>query len=186
MKTKYGNQNYNSFSRFERYIIVTVEIILKLELSSENKDNRAKEENVDEYDWNDWEGKEDHWVSMVHPTQLILVVYSVNDVGDDGQNWDSPAENQQPGHPQLLFDEGLHTDHPEECALAHHPEVGCQHEVGGHYVQHSAPHGVLWPHVGVEQDKEIPEKPGYVVEAHAEEHVDVNGVAGTSEGGEGQ
>ena len=51
-------------------------------------------------------------------------------------------------------------------------------------MEDSAPLRVLRPHTGTEEDEEVPQKPGDVVEGHAEEHVDVDGVPGTLESGE--
>ena len=53
-------------------------------------------------------------------------------------------------------------------------------------MEDSAPLRVLRPDTGTEEDEEVPEEPGDVVEGHAEEHVDVDGVPGTLESGECQ
>ena len=139
--------------------------------------DRDQKEDVDDDDGDDGEGEEDHGLSVIHPTEVVLVFLSVDNIWNTDQCRHQPTKSHQPCDPELFFDEGLNSDHPEEGSLAQHPEVGGEHEVRGDHVQHPAPDRVLGPNTWVEQDKEVPEKPGDVVECHTGEHVDMNGVS---------
>ena len=70
---------------------------------SENSDDAAEEEDVDDDDGYDGNSKEDDALSRVHPAQLILVMISVDNVGNNHNSRYKPAQGQKTGNPKLLL-----------------------------------------------------------------------------------
>ena len=110
-------------------------------------------------------------MARVHPAKLVLITETKENIWRHQNSWNNPSKNSKPPYPRLFLYESLYQDHPEVDALAEHPEVCGQHEVGGHDVEQSTPGGVDYPHRGVEEYKMIPKKPGDDVHGHGEEHV---------------
>ena len=79
MKTKDRHKDDDCLGRLERHVIVTIELVLELKLSSEDEDDRGEEEDVDEDDGDDGEGEEDQRLTVIHPTQFILIVDPAGD-----------------------------------------------------------------------------------------------------------
>ena len=143
--------------------------------------DRDQKEDVDDDDGDDGEGEEDHGLSVIHPTEVVLVFLSVDNIWNTDQCRHQPTKSHQPCDPELFFDEGLNSDHPEEGSLAQHPEVGGEHEVGGDHVQHAAPDRALGPDARVKQHQDIPQQPGDVVQGHAQEQIHMDPVSATSQ-----
>ena len=81
-------------------------------------------------------------MARVHPAKLVLITETKENIWRHHNSWNNPYKNSKPPDPRLFLYESLYQDHPEVDALAEHPEVCGQHEVGGHDVEQSTPGGV--------------------------------------------
>ena len=95
-------------------------------------------------------------MTWVHPAQLIFILKSVEDVGEDDEDWQNPAQDAQHHQEHLLLYEGLDQDHPEESSLGQHPAVGGHHEVGCEDVEAPTPDSIAGPNIRVKQYQIVP------------------------------
>ena len=146
---------------------------------SENSDDAAEEEDVDDDDGYDGDSEKDDALARVHPAQFILVMITIDNVGNNHNSRYKPAQGQKTGNPKLLLYKCPDGDQSQKGSFAQHPEVGGEHEVGGEDLEHPAPGRVLGPNTGGEENKVVPEQPGNVIDGHTEEQVHVNRVPGT-------
>jgi hypothetical protein len=94
---------------------------------------------------------------MVHPTKLIFIIMPKHNIRNEDNSGHNPSNDSKPEDPQFLLDEGLDKDHPKIATFTQHPEVGCEHQVGGEDVQHATPDVIPRPDGRIEKHKIIPE-----------------------------
>ena len=102
-----------------------------------------EEEHVEGDDKDGGEGEEYDAVPRIHPAVVIFVFCSVHGIWEGDEQRPGPAQDKQPPQALLLLPRGPGQQHPEEDALAQHPEVGRHHEVCRQDVQTTTPHIIL-------------------------------------------
>ena len=120
-----------------------IEIELKLELRLDDFDDVTQTEDIDSEDEDDRDCQEPNRRAGVHPTFLILIVESEQDIGEHHHPWHDPAHETQHLDTSLSIKERLDEEHPEEDSLGQHPGVCGHHEVSGEDMESSAPDTVI-------------------------------------------
>ena len=145
------------------------------DLGPDSDDDIDHYHHIEEDDYQDWDPDEPDTLPEIHPAVEIVGDNSVDGVGDDTESGHPPAQDHQNSQSVLVSLESVEQDHLEVAALAQHPEVSGDGEVGDDDVEQPAPHRVVGPEGREGQDRVVPDQPAEVVEDEAQEEVQVDG-----------
>ena len=113
------------------------------DLGPDGDDDVDHDDDIEDDDYQDWDTNEPDTLPEIHPAVEIIGNHSEDAVGDNTESRQPPAQDHQNSQSVLVRLESVEQDHLEVAALAQHPEVGGDGEVGDDEVEDPAPDRVV-------------------------------------------
>ena len=96
MKSENWDENENGSGRLHVNVgLMFLENVLELKLRSDNLDDTAKYEDVEENDTNNWNGKKKDAVTRIHPAHFVLIILTEKRVNRNNKAWKDPSNEEQ-------------------------------------------------------------------------------------------